>query len=99
MPNHVHLLIKLKPTNAISNFLRQLKTNSSKWINETHSTTDKFHWQDGYAIFSVSQSQSLVVAKYIQNQAEHHRRKPYQEELLMLLKKNGIEFDERYVWD
>ncbi|MDX1963041.1 MAG: IS200/IS605 family transposase [Pirellulales bacterium] len=97
--DHVHLLIKLKPTIVIPDLLRQLKANSSKWINATHGGAGKFHWQDGYAIFSVSQSNADIVGKYILSQPEHHREIAYQEELLLLLKKHQVDYDERYLWE
>ena len=97
--DHVHLLIKLKPTLAVSDFLRKLKTNSSKWINETHALNHKFHWQDGFAAFSVSTSRSEIVAKYIRNQKTHHQKKTFKDEFLTLLKKHNVDYDDRYIWD
>jgi putative transposase len=97
--DHVHLLAKLSPTIAISDVLRTIKTNSSKWINERGDVTRKFEWQSGYAAFSVSESQSPTVANYIDNQAEHHRKKSFEEEFLAILEKHNIEFDMRYVFE
>ena len=97
--DHVHLLAKLSPTIAISDVLRTIKANSSKWINERPDVTHKFEWQSGYAAFSVSESQMTAVAQYIANQAEHHRKKTFEEEFLAILSKHNIEFDTRYVFD
>ena len=97
--DHVHLLVKLKPTAALSDVMRELKAGSSKWINENKMKLRKFGWQDGYAAFSVSKSQAPRVRAYISNQEEHHRRVGFKEEFLALLQRNGIEYDEKYLWD
>ena len=97
--DHVHWLAKLSPTIAISDVLRTIKANSSKWINERPDVTQKFEWQSGYAAFSVSESQMTAVAHYIANQAEHHRKKTFEEEFLAILSKHNIEFDTRYVFE
>ena len=97
--DHVHLLVKLSPTIAISDVLRKIKSNSSKWINERSDVTRKLEWQSGYAAFSVSESQLPSVAEYIANQAEHHRKKTFEEEFLAILKKHNIEFDIQYVFE
>ncbi len=97
--DHVHLLAKLSPTIAISDVLRKIKANSSKWVNERSDVTRKFEWQSGYAAFSVSESQMPSVSEYIANQEEHHRKKTFEEEFLAILNKHNIEFDMRYVFD
>jgi putative transposase len=97
--DHMHLLAKLSPTLAISDVLRIIKTNSSKWINERKDVNYKFQWQPGFAAFSVSESQAPVVENYIANQAEHHRTKTFEEEFLGMLKKHRIEYDPRYVFE
>ena len=96
--DHVHLLIKLKPTLALADFMRKLKSGSSKWMNEEKMRLRKFGWQDGYAAFSVSTSQASQVKRYIKNQEQHHRRTTFQEEFVRLLRKHGIEYEERYLW-
>ena len=98
MPDHVHLLAKLPPTLAVSDMLRLIKTNSSKWANERDEVRN-FEWQVGYAAFSVSESQADRIRRYIQSQAEHHRTMTFREEYLALLRKHKIEFDERYVFE
>ena len=98
--DHVHLLAKLKPTIAVSDMLRLLKANSSKWINDEQKVKQrKFGWQDGYAAFTVSESQAPRVVRYIRSQEAHHRKLDFKEELIALLKKHRIEYDERYLWD
>ena len=95
----MHLLVKLSPTIAISDVLRKIKSNSSKWVNERPDVTRKFEWQAGYAAFSVSESQMPSVSEYIANQAEHHRKKTFEEEFLAILKKHNIDFDMRYIFE
>jgi REP element-mobilizing transposase RayT len=99
MPDHVHLLVKLKPSVSLSIMLNRIKAKSSKWINQEKLKLRKFGWQEGYAAFSVSESQVTKVRPYIQNQITHHRRQSFQEEFRALLVKHGIEFEERYLWD
>lgn len=97
--DHVHLLVQLSPTIAISDVMRKIKSNSSKWINERSGVTRKFEWQSGYAAFSVSESRMPAVAEYIANQAEHHQTKTFEEEFLAILMKHNIEFDMRYIFE
>jgi REP element-mobilizing transposase RayT len=97
--DHVHLLVKIHPSFAIADTVKLIKANSSRWVNQEQKTENKFEWQRGYGVFSVSQSQSEIVKKYIRSQAEHHRRRTFQEEYLEILRRYGIEFDERYVFD
>ncbi|MEX2176666.1 MAG: IS200/IS605 family transposase [Pirellulaceae bacterium] len=99
MPDHVHLLAKLKPKFSVSDVVRDIKAGSSKWINETNRARGKFGWQDGFAAFTVSFSQVSRVRNYIQNQEEHHRASEFQSELLTLLRKNHVEYDEATIWD
>jgi REP element-mobilizing transposase RayT len=97
--DHVHLLITLPPTIAISDAMRVVKANSSKWVNEQWPSRAAFAWQSGYAVFSVSQSNCDSVVKYIAGQEEHHRKVTFRGEYLAFLKKHGIPHDERYVWE
>ena len=97
--DHVHILAKLSPTIAISDALRFVKSNSSKWVNEQQELTGKFAWQTGFAAFSVSESKTDVVRIYIANQREHHKATTFRDEFLALLKRHRIEFDERYVFE
>lgn len=94
--DHVHLLVSLKPTHVLADFLRELKKASSVWASdELH--LRNFHWQEGYSAFTVSPSARESVEHYIANQEEHHRHKTFREELIELLQKAGVEYDERYL--
>jgi REP element-mobilizing transposase RayT len=99
MPDHVHLLVKLKQDKAVADVLRTLKAKSSGWIHKTFPGLRCFAWQTGYGAFSVSQSQVEKVRTYIQNQEEHHRHKPFQKEFIALLKAHGMEYAEEDLWD
>jgi putative transposase len=97
--NHVHLLAKFHPTISVFNMLQQIKGSSSKWINDGQRAPSHFAWQTGYAAFSVSESSAEAMTQYIETQAEHHQRRTFQEELVILLQKHRIPYDERYIWD
>jgi REP element-mobilizing transposase RayT len=94
--DHVHLLVSLKPTHCISDFMRELKKTSSRWVRETIGVAS-FHWQDGYAAFTVSASSRNSVRTYIAGQEEHHQVKTFRDELVSFLKKSGVDFDERFL--
>ncbi len=96
--DHVHLLVKLKPYPSISDFHKELKGSSSRWVNANQKISARFGWQVGYSAFTVSESAVPDVRKYIQNQKEHHSKMDFQEELLFLLQRHGVEYDERYLW-
>lgn len=96
--DHVHILCLLSKKIALMNAMEEIKKSSSKWIKTKGETFAKFHWQDGYGAFSVNPSEINVVSEYIENQTEHHKRKTFQEEYRMFLKKYKVEYDERYVW-
>ena len=94
--DHVHLLVALKPTHCLADFLRDLKKSSSTWVvANTHESG--FRWQEGYAAFTVSASARASVQEYIAGQEEHHRHKTFREELIVFLQKSGVEYDERYL--
>ena len=97
--DHVHCFIGLKPAVSISDLMKTVKAKSSKWINEHQLTTSRFEWQEGYGVFSYSQSQRNSVYQYVQNQAEHHRKQTFREEYLSFLNKFNIPYDERYIFD
>ena len=90
--DHVHLLVKLKPTIALSDFIRDLKSNSSAWAKK-HGVT-KFAWQRRYGAFTVSESQVKVVRRYIREQEKHHRKFDFRSEFESMLRVNGIAVDE-----
>src|SRR5262245_53530647 len=97
--DHMHLLVTLRQERSISDFMRELKASSSRWVHDTFPDRSDFAWQTGYGAFTVSHSQLDVLKAYIQNQDAHHKKKSYQDEFRALLVKHGIEFDERYLWD
>ncbi|HEX4999433.1 MAG TPA: IS200/IS605 family transposase [Terriglobia bacterium] len=94
--DHVHVLTGMKATTTLSEAVRQIKRGSSAWIHQ-HGV-HKFAWQEGYGAFTVSPSHLNKVQGYIANQAEHHRKKTFEEEYLDLLRLAGVEFDEKYLW-
>jgi putative transposase len=96
--DHIHALVLAPPTLAPSQIAQYFKGPSSKWIHEEFVKLELFEWQDGYGAFTVSKSQVSDLIKYIKNQREHHRKKTFQEEYLELLKKHGVDYDERYLW-
>ncbi len=97
--DHVHILSLMPTTIALSDFMRELKANSSSWVKQTFPTHHDFAWQTGYSAFSVSKSATEDVRAYIARQEEHHRRISFKEELIAFLKKHEIEYDERFVFD
>ncbi len=99
MPDHVHILIGMKPNISISDLVRDIKAGSSKFINDSKWINGKFNWQEGFGAFSYSKSSIDNVVKYILTQEEHHNKKTFKEEYLYFLKKFEIEYDEKYVFD
>jgi REP element-mobilizing transposase RayT len=99
MADHLHVVTTLPRTLSQAAMVEKLKKTSSKWIKEVDSNYRRFYWQRGYGAFSVSPSQLDAVLKYVGSQEEHHRTRSFQEEYRDFLRKYGIAFDERYVWD
>ena len=97
--DHVHMLFQLGRTITIADAVGKIKSASSAWVNQTRGSPEPFHWQGGYAVFSVSQSSVEAVREYVRKQPEHHEKKSFQDELREWLRRYGIEWDERYVWD
>jgi REP element-mobilizing transposase RayT len=97
--DHVHLLIGLSPTTALSDLVRDIKNNSSKFINQRELVSGNFRWQTGYGAFSYSRSQRPNVIKYIENQEEHHKVKTFREEYLEVLQKFDVEYDSEYLFE
>lgn len=97
MSDHVHLLILLPPNVSVSEAMRFVKANSSRWIKEKFGM--KFAWQKGFGAFNVSRSNVDAVAKYIKDQERHHNGFNFKTEFVSLLDKNGVEYEERYLWD
>jgi len=98
MPDHVHIIFGLRPVQSLSDLMKHVKQDSSKWINQNKLANGKFSWQQGYGAFSYSKSQLPRVIKYIQNQQEHHKTKTFREEYLALLEAHGVDYDERYIF-
>ena len=96
MPDHLHLLLALPPNKTLSDTIQKLKANSSRWMKNN---VPGFAWQHGYAAFSVSASGVDATVEYIRNQEHHHARRNFRRELLDFLTKNGVEYDERYLFD
>src|SRR5678809_1062493 len=97
--NHMHALVLAKPDVAPSQIAQWLKGESSKWIHEQFPHLSKFGWQGGYGVFTVSQSKAAEVIEYIKKQREHHRGQSFEEEYVSLLTLNGVDYDERYLFD
>jgi len=98
-PDHVHVFIGSHPEVSVSSLARDIKANSSKFINEKSWFKDKFRWQEGFGAFSYSRSHIDDVVKYILNQPDHHKRKSFREEYLEMLKKFEISYDEKYLFE
>ncbi len=97
--NHVHVFAGLKPSMPVSDLIRDIKNNSSNFINDQKFLKGKFNWQEGYGAFSYSHSQLDTIYKYILNQEQHHRKQSFKEEYLKLLKEFEIDYDETYLFD
>lgn len=98
MPDHLHLLVSLKPDMALSDLMRDVKAGSSKYINENRWVAGRFSWQEGFGAFSYSRSQLGTVICYIENQQKHHAKKSFRDEYIDLLEKFGVDDDRRYVF-
>lgn len=97
--DHIHALVKLPPNLDVSKAMQLIKGPSSKWLRESFPRElAGFECQDGYGVFTVSQSQIVGVSDYIKNQREHHRGKTFQEEYLLFLQRHSIEWNPTYVW-
>lgn len=97
--DHVHIVTTLPRTVSQAQLIEEIKKTSSKWIKALDARYRGFFWQRGYGAFSVSPSQLDSVVQYVKTQQEHHRTRTFQEEYSELLRRHGVDFDERYVWD
>lgn len=97
--DHIHLFVGFKPSISISDLVRDVKNNSSNFINSKKMVAEKFSWQEGFGAFSYGQSQVESVFKYIKNQEIHHEKKTFREEYLNMLNKFQIQYDEKYLFD
>ncbi|MBL7977217.1 MAG: IS200/IS605 family transposase [Bacteroidetes Order II. Incertae sedis bacterium] len=98
-PDHTHLFIGLHPTISPSKLMEQVKSGSSKWLNEKNYIQGKFSWQDGYGAFTYSKSHIDKVVKYILNQPEHHKKQSFKDEYLNLLEKFDVDYDAQYLFE
>jgi putative transposase len=98
MPDHVHILIGLKPSISLSDLVKDIKAASSRLVNDKKWVRGRFSWQEGFGAFSYSQSHLSRVASYIENQERHHRRRSFRDEYLSMLKSFQVEHDERYLF-
>lgn len=97
--DHVHVAILLARTVTQANWIEHVKTGSTRWLKKSYPECASFAWQRGYGAFSISPTHLEALKAYISGQAEHHQKESFQEEYRRLLKKYGVAFDERYVWD
>jgi REP element-mobilizing transposase RayT len=98
MPDHIHILLGLRPYDSISSLTKIIKSESTKWINQEGFTKKKFNWQEGYGAFSYGKSQVPDVIRYIENQETHHRKQTFLQEYQDFLDKFEVEYDERYLF-
>lgn len=98
MPDHVHILIGFRPTQALADLMRDIKQMSSLWINEKKFVGTRFAWQEGYGAFSYSRSQLKTIIQYIEKQEEHHRKRTFLEEYKEFLELFEVEYDDRYLF-
>lgn len=98
MPDHVHVLFGMRSTQSLSDLMQDIKGDSSRWINENKLVSGRFSWQEGYGAFSYSKSQIPAVAKYIENQQLHHKKKTFIDEYKKMLKDFDILYDDRYIF-
>ena len=99
MHDHIHAFVGLKPVMSISDLVRDMKNNSSNFVNDRKFVKGKFSWQDGYGVFSYSHSHIQNVYNYILNQENHHKKKTFKAEYLQFLKKFEVEYDEKYLFE
>jgi len=98
MPDHIHVLLGFRPTQSLSELMKYVKQDSTKWINQNKFVNGRFSWQKGYGAFSHSRSQVPQVIKYIQKQREHHKKKSFRQEYLDFLEKFDVDYDERFIF-
>ncbi len=99
MPDHVHILVSIKPDCKISDLVRDIKANSSRFINEKNWLKQKFQWQEGYGAFTYSNSQLERVVNYIVHQPDHHKRKTFREEYKEILEHYGVDYNAEYLFE
>ena len=97
--DHVHILCRMSRSLSVADFVLNVKKDSSKWVKAKEQSLGDFHWQNGYAAFSISPSHVEALRRYIVDQEKHHQKESFQDELRRILRKYDVEYDERYVWD
>ena len=98
MPDHIHIMFGMRPTQSLSDLMKNIKGDSSKWINENHFVKGRFSWQEGFGAFSYSKSQLPNVIGYINNQKIHHKKVLFIDEYKKILTDFGVEYDEKYIF-
>jgi REP element-mobilizing transposase RayT len=98
IPDHLHLLVGLRPDSSLSDLMRDVKASSSKFINEKRWVAGRFSWQEGFGAFSYSRSQLGSVIRYIENQQQHHAKRSFREEYVALLERFCVDYDQRYIF-
>ncbi len=98
MPDHIHILIGLKPVMALADLVRDIKADSSNFVNKKRWVRGKFSWQEGYGAFSYGHSQLDTIVRYIENQERHHKRRTFKDEYLNFLRSFEIEFNDKYLF-
>ncbi len=99
MADHVHILLKMRSDNCLAELVRGVKSCTSGWIHRTREDLAHFGWQNGYGGFTVSHTHTAKVREYIENQEEHHKERTLDQELLRLCRRNGVEIDDKTMWD
>jgi len=98
MPDHIHILVGMRPAQSVSDLLQDIKSGSSKWVNEQNFCKEKFEWQSGFGAFSYGASQVSQVIRYIENQEQHHMQVSFREEYMSFLEKFEIEYNEKHIF-
>lgn len=97
--DHIHVLISIKPNISVSDLVKNIKSNSARWVNDRNLIPNKFRWQEGFGAFSYAESQLSNVIAYINNQEKHHQKKTFKEEYLEILHKFNVQYDDQYLFE
>ena len=98
MSDHIHIFVGMRPYQSLSDLVKEIKSNSSKWINEKGFLQSRFEWQDSFGAFSYGKSQVDAVIKYINNQEKHHQKKSFNQEYIDFLNAFGVDYEEKFVF-
>ena len=99
MPDHTHVFVSMNPNQSVSSLVNDMKSNSSRWINERKFCKHQFNWQNGFGAFSYHKQMAPAIVDYVINQKEHHQKTSFRDEYLSLLKEFEIDFQEKYLFD